>query len=228
VGLGLVLAQSTPSVAAQTEGESVRTIQVSGEGQVQAEPDMAIVRLGVQTEADTAEEALAANNEEMTAVISITLEAEIDENDIRTEGFNLQPVYESGNNNQPRELVGYRVSNIVRITVRDLTMLGQLLDTAVAAGSNNIQGIQFQISDRAALEAAAREAAMMNAQEKAEQLTDLAGAALGPVHTILETSSVRPVAFSVADEAAAAPGVPIQAGTQTIQASVQVTWEIEE
>ena len=232
VGMGLVLAMQTPPTAvAQTEanGDSGRTIQVSGQGQVQAEPDMAIVHLGVQTEADTAGEALEANNEEMAAVISATLEAEIDESDIRTEGFRLQPIYESSNNNQSQELVGYRANNMVRIAVRDLTMLGDLLDTAVAAGSNNIQGIQFQISDQAELEAAAREAAMANAQEKAEQLTELAGAELGPVHTILESSGVRPVAVSLADEELAAGGsVPVQAGTQTIEASVQVTWEIQE
>ena len=227
VGMGITMAlQPASHAVAQTEEARLRTIEVSGQGQVQAEPDEATVRLGVQTEADEAGAALEENNERMTAVISATLDAGIAENDIQTEGFRLNPVYDSSPNAQSRELTGYRASNIVRITVRDLAGLGELLDAVVAAGSNTIEGIQFEVSNEAELAAAAREAAMQDAQEKAEQLTDLAGAELGPVHTILETGGARPLSISVADEANLAADVPIAAGTQTIQASVQVIWEI--
>jgi hypothetical protein len=227
VGLGIALTlQPANQAVAQTEEESLRTIEVSGQGQVEAEPDRATVRLGVQTEADEAGAALEENNERMTAVISATLEAGIEENDIRTEGFRLNPVYDNAPNTQTRELAGYRASNIVRITVRDLAMLGSLLDAVVEAGSNTIEGIQFEISNEAELAAAAREAAMQDAQQKAEQLTELAGAELGPVHTILETGGARPLTASIAEEASLAADVPIATGTQTIQASVQVIWEI--
>jgi uncharacterized protein len=229
VGMGMTLmAQPTARVAAQTDASQPRTIQVSGRGQVSAQPDRAVVRLGVQTEADTAQAALAANNEQMTAVISATLEAGIDEADIQTQGLRLQPVYNSGSDTQQPELTGYRANNTVQITVRDLDRLGELLDTAVAAGSNTIEGIQFEVSNQADLEAAAREAAMQNAQDKAEQLTKLAGAELGPVQTILETggSSPRPVTLASQESAVSAASVPVQAGTQFIEASVQVTWEI--
>ncbi len=229
VSVGAVLyALPADSVAAQTETstDTLRTIQVSGQGEVRAEPDRAIVRLGVQTEADTAQSAMQTNSESMTAVISATLDAGIDQADIQTEGFRLQPVYQSSDNSQSPELTGYRVSNIVRVTVRDLTQLGDLLDSAVSAGSNTIEGIQFEISNQAEMEAAAREAAMNDAQQKAEQLTNLAGAELGPVHTIIETgvSSPRPVALAAQESPAAS--VPVQPGTQLIQASVQVTWEV--
>jgi hypothetical protein len=227
VGLGIALTlQPANQAVAQTEEESLRTIEVFGQGQVEAEPDRATVRLGVQTEADEAGATLEANNERMTAVISATLEAGIEENDIRTEGFRLNPVYDNAPNTQTRELAGYRASNIVRITVRDLAMLGSLLDAVVEAGSNTIEGIQFEVSNEAELAAAAREAAMQDAQQKAEQLTELAGAELGPVHTILETGGARPLTASVAEEASLAADVPIATGTQTIQASVQVIWEI--
>lgn len=227
VGLGMTLpALSTVPAAAQTDTDRLRTIQVSGSGQVNAAPDQAVVRLGVQTEADTAQAALEANNEQMTAVISATLEAEIDQADIRTEGLRLQPVYESPSGTQSPELTGYRASNMVQITVRNLAGLGELLDTAVAAGGNTIEGIQFEISSQADMAAAAREAAILNAQEKAEQLTELAGAELGPVQTILETGRSSPVSASLASEESLAAGVPIQPGTQSIEASVQVTWEI--
>ena len=229
LGVGLTLIMQPPlPVAAQTgqTTDDLATIEVSGHGQVQAEPDQAVVRLGVQTEADTAEAALEENNERMTAVISATIEAGIEESDITTEGFRLQPVYETSTDGQSRELVGYQASNMVRVMVSDLQMLGALLDTAVTAGSNNIQGIEFQIRNREELEAEAREAAINNAQEKAEQLTQLAGADLGPVHSIIEVSGGGPVPFALADQAAAESSVPIQAGTMTIQANVQVVWEI--
>ncbi|MBK8901644.1 MAG: SIMPL domain-containing protein [Anaerolineaceae bacterium] len=229
LGVGLTIITQPPlPVAAQTgqTTDDLATIEVSGHGQVQAEPDQAVVRLGVQTEADTAEAALEENNERMTAVISATIEAGIEESDITTEGFRLQPVYETSTNGQSRELVGYQANNMVRVMVSDLQMLGALLDTAVTAGSNNIQGIEFQISNREELEAEAREAAINNAQEKAEQLTQLAGADLGPVHSIIEVSGGGPLPFALADQAAAESSVPIQAGTMTIQANVQVVWEI--
>ncbi len=230
MGVGLTLISQPPlPVAAQTSqttDDNLATIEVSGQGQVQAEPDQAVVRLGVQTEADTAEAALEENNERMTAVISATIEAGIEESDITTEGFRLQPVYETSNDGQSRELVGYQANNMVRVMVTDLPMLGALLDTAVTAGSNNIQGIEFQISSREELEAEAREIAISNAEEKAEQLTQLAGAELGPVHTILELGGGGPVPLGVTDQVALETSVPIQAGTQTITANVYVVWEI--
>jgi len=227
LGIGVALmALPTAPVAAQSDTPQVRTIQLSGHGQAEAEPDQAIIRLGVQTEADTAQAALEANNEKMTAVISATLESGVEETDIRTQGLQLQPVYDNPNNSQPPELTGYRASNIVQITVRDLDQLGNLLDTAVAAGSNTIEGIEFEIGNQAELEAAAREAAMLNAIQKAEQLTELAGAELGPVQTIVETGRTSPVPISVAREESLAANVPVQPGTQSVQASVQVTWEL--
>lgn len=226
VGVGATLISSPAPVVAQTDGAAPRTIQVSGRGQVSAQPDQAIVRLGVETEADTAEAALEENNDRVTTVISVTLDAGVAEDDIQTQGFNLRPVYDTPQEGQT-QLTGYQASNIVRITVRDLSQLGTLLDAVVSAGSNSIQGIQFEISNQAELEAAAREAAMANAQEKAEQLTSLAGAELGPVQTILETGGFSPVSASVVQEEALGAEVPIQPGTQTIEASVQVTWQIQ-
>jgi uncharacterized protein YggE len=109
-----------------------------------------------------------------------------------------------------------------------LSQLGTLLDAVVSAGSNSNEGIQFEISNQADLEAAAREAAMENAQEKAEQLTSLAGGQLGPVQMILETGGFSPIPVQVAQEEVLESGtVPIQPGTQTIEAAVQVTWQIQ-
>jgi uncharacterized protein YggE len=227
-GIGIALSDFAPAPAAAQEATTaLRTVQTSGSGQVSLAPDQATVRLGVQTEAKEAQQAIADNSEQMTAVISATLESGIDESDVRTEGFRLQPMYDQPADGGPSTVSGYQVSNIVSITVRDLSQLGDLLDTVVVAGSNTIEGIQFEISNQVEAQDAAREAAMADAQRKAEQLTGLAGTSLGPVQTIVETGGAVPVAAEAPMVTAMAAGVPVQPGNQTVQASVQVTWQIQ-
>ena len=217
------------AVSAQTDVDSTeaRVIQVTGYGTVSARPDTAVVRLGVETEADTAEEALDENNVRMSGLISVTLEADVAEDDIQTEGLRLQAVYNNQNNDAPRQVVGYRASNIVAVTVRDLDGLGTLLDAAIAAGGNTIQNISFEVSDREELMAAAREAAMNNATEKAQQLTTLADAELGEVLTIIEFGGVPPAPVALEAAQTTASAVPVAPGTQEIQATVQVSWRIQ-
>ncbi|MCA9874675.1 MAG: SIMPL domain-containing protein, partial [Anaerolineales bacterium] len=228
-GLTFFLGGYSQTAVAQTDEQpsqssAQRTLTVSGQGQVMVQPDMATVNLGVETEADTAVDALDQNNEQMQQVISTTLDADIAEADIQTQGLSLNPVYNQPTNGGSAELTGYRARNVVQITVRDLDNLGTLLDDIVSAGGNTIEGIQFQVSDRADQEANARAAAMENARQKATQLADLADADLGPIITINETGFSAPTPYSANLAAAESVAVPVQAGTQTINYSLNVTW----
>lgn len=216
---------------AQDDGATAaaeRTISVSGQGRVSARPDMAVVWLGVQTEADTAGDALEENSVQMQSVISTTLEAGVEEDDIQTQGIRLQPIYDQPQDAQEREVQGYRASNIVEVTVRNLDELGTLLDAAVEAGGNTIDNIRFEIGGSDEVLAQAREAAVDNARAKAEQLASLLNVELGDVLTISETSFSPPMPV-VFEEAAAdrATAVPVQPGTQSIEVSVQITWQIQ-
>lgn len=227
---GMWLAQANAATAvAQSDGDGAteRVIEVSGHGSVEATPDTAVIRLGVQTEADTAVDALDQNNVRMQDVISATLDAGVAETNISTTGLSLRPVYERSEDGEAPTLVGYRASNIIEVTVVNLDDLGALLDAAVEAGSNTIEGIRFEVSDRADLIVAARDAAMNDAIAKAEQLTAVAGAELGDVLTIREVSSTDPVPVREETLAAADAAVPIQPGTQTIDVRVQVSWRIQ-
>jgi hypothetical protein len=204
---------------------------VTGTGQVQAQPDRAVVRLGVQTQADSAQTALADNNEQMQAVLDALTGAGIPAENIQTQSLRLQPIYEERPGSQgqgtPRELVGYRAANVVEVQSEDLAGLGQLLDAAVQAGGNTIQGIRFEVSDSTELADQAREAAMTEAERKASQLASLAGAELGEVLTINESSRTpRPVALEAGMARAEAVSVPVEAGSQTIEVDVQVTWRL--
>lgn len=223
-------AQTDEPATQETGSEAKRVITVQGHGEVTARPDQATVRLGVQTEAESADEALSQNNVRMQEVISATIEAGVAEDDIQTQGLRLNPVYTRGDDDGgERTLTGFEAQNSVSITVRNLESLGELLDTTVEAGANTIEGIRFQVEDAQALRAEAREEAMNDAIDKAEQLTELAGAELGEVLTISETGVTpppRPVALEAEAAAGAAQAVPVSPGTETIETDLQVSWRI--
>jgi uncharacterized protein YggE len=230
----LLLQPGYDTVSAQAETGSIqsrRTLNVSGSGQVSARPDTAIVTLGVQTEAEQANVALSENSQQMQAVIDALKKAGVAAEDIQTQVINLQPRYEQppapGPSTLPGtpKLVGYVATNTVEVTVRQLGTLGELLDAAVQAGGNQIEGISFEVSNPATLLDQARAAAWQDAQHKAEQLAGLAGAKLGEVLSITESSQTpRPVLQAV--QAAPAAAVPVEPGTQTIEVDVQVTWSL--
>jgi uncharacterized protein YggE len=232
-----LLPASAPTLSlAQEEAEEAcycdfkRTLNVSGTGEALAQPDAAVITLGVSTEDKEAGKALKLNNTEMSAVIEALTDAGIAPKDIQTQTIRLSPRYERptprvGETAQA-ELVGFVATNIVEVRVRKLAGLGTLLDAVVEAGSNQIQGIRFEISDRSDLYDQAREAAWENALAKAEQLAEMAGAELGPVINISE-SSHTPVRYAErAMGFAADAGVPVEAGTESVQLSLQVTWAL--
>jgi uncharacterized protein YggE len=210
----------------QTIDDNTRTVTVSGTGEMTTPSDMAIVRLGVQTSAETAQEALDDNSQQVQSLLQVLRDAGINSSDIETQSINLNPRYDREQDSP--EVTSFEASNIIMVKVREIDSLGEILDAAVEAGSNTIQGIHFQASDSADLVEQARELAVENAQEKAEQLVDLVGAQLGSVITIEETSSTpitlapREVEFAQADTA-----VPVEPGSQTIQVHVRITWEME-
>lgn len=215
------LAQTIP----QTPVDQPRTVSVTGTGEVSVVPDVAILVLGVQTDAEEASNALTQNNDATQAVLDQLTASGIAEKDIQTQAINLSPRYDQSTNVNGRgEVIGYTAQNTLEIRVHDLEMTGDILDMAVQAGANLIQSIRFEVSDPTQAVSQAREAAMKDARDKAAQLVTLAGAQLGPVLTIQELTSTPVQRDQV--EALAAP-VPIAAGTQSIQIQVSVTWAIQ-
>jgi uncharacterized protein YggE len=209
-----------------------RTLNVSGTGEAVAQPDTAVVTLGVMTEAKEAGDALKENNTLMSAVIEALVESGVATEDIQTQAIRLSPRYERPAPRQgttpPPELVGFVATNTVEVRVRRISGLGATLDAVVEAGGNQIQGIRFEISDKSELYDQAREAAWADAKNKAEQLAGLAGAELGPVITISE-SSHTPVRYAERAMAFTADaGVPVEPGTESVQISVQVTWALQD
>jgi len=182
-----------------------RNITVSGRGQVSAQPDQAVIYLGVQTEARSAEQALAENNSQTQELLKALEESGVPARNIQTQA--LQPY---------RQVEGYRATNTVEVTVHDLKQVGRLLDVASETG-DNIHDIQFEVSNPTAQLDQARQAAIENAQYKAEQLVALLDTGLGEVLTISETSHEAP-SFD------GPSGTLIEPVPQLLQVDVQVTW----
>lgn len=210
-----------------------RTISVNGTGSAQVQPDVALINFGVQTDAKTASEALAQNNEQMNAVLNTLRSAGIANNDIRTTIVQVYPRYDappqpqSGQNGQST-LAGYTATNSVEVRVRNLDNLGVILDKVVSAGGNRIDSIRFDVSNQDAAMQQAREAAMQNARNKAEQLARLSNGKLGAVVTITENSQGPIVFDSIArEQAAGGAAVPVAPGTQPVNVNLQVTWELQ-
>jgi uncharacterized protein YggE len=226
--IAATLAAASPALA--QDNKMPRLISLSGNGEVRRAPDIAFVTTGVLSQGATAAEALAANTSAMNALFAALKDAGIADKDVQTSNFMVQPRYNFQENKAP-ELVGYDVSNNVTITVRKIGDLGALLDKVVQAGSNQINGIGFDVSEPSASLDQARKLATEDATRKAKIYAEAMGVTLGPVMSISEGVSYQPPTpmargkVMMAD-AAAAP-VPVAAGEQRLSVDVNITWEIK-
>ncbi|MDX2257310.1 MAG: SIMPL domain-containing protein [Hyphomicrobiaceae bacterium] len=207
--------------------ELPRTVTVSAAGTVAADPDMAYVQSGVTTEAPSAREALDANSAATRNLIDGLKALGLTAKDIETTTFAVNPVYDYSRDGKPPRLTGYGVTNEVRITVRDLPRLGELLDKMVSLGANQMRGLSFEVSTAETLRDEARRAAIANARRRADLYAEATGAKVGQVVTISEETAHVPFAPKAAmARSAAAEAVPIEAGQAQLEARVTVTWEL--
>ncbi len=213
-----------------SEGQMQRLVSVSGTGRVEVQPDMATIQIGVETQAETASEALQQNNTRMQALLDALAQSGVASEDIQTQSVQLFPIY---SNPQPGDetgpvITGYTASNIVMVRVRDLEELGTLLDTAVEAGGNRIHGISFEVSQPQEAMSQAREQAFEDARAKGNQLASLAGGELGGVVSISESSFLPPPIFTQGGtfERDLAAAVPVSPGVQTVEVTIQVAWQL--
>jgi uncharacterized protein YggE len=225
VGSIALVGMRPQTTVAQSNVVPIRQITVVGQGDASGTPDTASVQIGVQSEAATSREALTDNNGKMAALIAKLKELGVAEKDIQTSNLSIYPRYD----NDGKAIIGYQVSNMVSIKIRNLADAGSLLDQVVSAGANNLSGIMFMIDDTKALEGQARDAAIADARARAQAMAQAAGGSVGQVLNITENIGSTPVPLMMeraAVAADAAGSVPIQSGEQTINASVQITFEL--
>jgi len=172
----------TAMLAFSTAQAAERAVTVTGEATVSVPPDTAVIRIGVSSLEKTAREAGEANAKQMTAVLAAIKASGIAERDIQTSRLSLQPQYDP--NKGGTRLTGFQANNQVTIRIRDIDSLPTVLDRAIAAGANEMSGIEFVVSEQSKLLDQARDEAIADARRKAELYAKAAGAKLGQVISI--------------------------------------------
>ena len=210
--------------------EAARTISVSGVGSVAAAPDMAEVRVGVETRARSARDALRANSDAMAALFATLAAAGIAERDMQTTSLSLYPEFDQRSGSGQPGVSGYVASNGIYLRIRAVAETGRILDELSASGANSIQSVSFSVADPSELQDAARRAAVADARRKAEIYAAEAGVTLGPLVAISEGGGVAPFggAPEVMMERSFDAAVPVAAGETTITAQISAVWRIAE
>jgi uncharacterized protein len=208
-----------PHLGRSATGSTGSTITVTGSGTVDSTPNQASFDFGVTTNGATAAEALSGNASQARAIIAALKKAGIPSADIQTTQVSLWPQTSSNG----REITGYQALNSVDVTAA-LGRSGQLVDAAVRAGANNVDGPNLDTADKASLYNRAVDQALSDAKQKAQAIAKASGLTLGRALKVREGSTQTPIVYSDALVARPAVAPPIEAGTQKIQASVTVTY----
>ena len=208
------------SSASGTTTTTQRIVTTSGHGTVTAVPDQAVVSAGVSTRAATAQAALAQNADQMQRVIAALKNA--GGTDVQTQEVSLYP-----QTNDQDTVTGYSAQNSVSAKAA-VAKAGALVDAAVAAGANTIDGPSLAVSDQDALYRDALERAVADARAKAEALAHAGGFTVGPVFTVAENAAGPQPLWNAAAVPSAAKDAttPVEPGTQDLTADVTVSFEI--
>ena len=202
------------------------TIIVSGTGRVAVQPDLADLRLGVTVTKPTVEAARGEAAATMDAILRTVEGAGVARADVRTAMLSVQPRYDYRDGRAP-VLTGYEISNLVEISVRDLSTLGDVIDGTLAAGAASIDALTFRLADPTSAERDARRQAMAEARSRAEVLAEAAGLTIRAVSVVIEGPPVRPpVPVAKAERMALAADVatPVEAGSLEVTVTVSVTF----
>lgn len=230
-GLAAVILLTGVGANAQ-QVEQLRTIGVSGQGEVRAEPDRATVTLGVESRKPKLEDARAAVAKTVDAVLKLTRELKVDPKLVRATRINVQPEYNwNANNANERTLIGYFVSRQVEVELHDLEKLGQLLERSTDLGVNQMGDPRLDSSKRQDLVREALAKAVVDARQNAEVIAKAAGAKLGNARTINANTEFSPppmpmVRAMAMDAREAKTSAPYQSGEMTFNATVSVQYDL--
>ena len=224
----LAACNTTTPVSAGGGVTNIRTISSSGTGEVYLVPDVAYVYVGVRAEADEVSTALSDNNLQANAVAQAVKDLGVEAKDIQTTSFNVYPMQDYAPDGTISRKY-YVVENTVYITVRDLSKLGTLLDSVVSSGANTINGITFDVQDKEAAVAQARDLAIQNAMSEAEAIAQTSGVKLGELQNVSVYANNYPTTVYDAKggNMAMSASVPISAGQMVITANASMTYEIK-
>ena len=220
------------------EFEAQEVITVSGKGEIYAKPDLAIVDFSVVSEAKTVGPAMEDNTKKMNGVVEAVKNLGVQEQDLKTTSFNISPRYEwyypqtclYPPCSQNRALVGYEVTQTLQVKIRDMAKIGDIIQKATAAGSNQAGDLQLTIDKQDELLKQAREQAIEKAKNKAEELASQLGVKLVRITNFSESGASPYLpnymeAKGLGGSEAAAP--QIETGQNKIAVTVSITYQID-
>jgi len=217
------------------EIETKNTISVSGKGEIYTQPDLSIVVFSVKTEKTTVAKAMEENVEKMNDIIEAMKNLGVEEKDLKTINFNISPRYEYRDYNVypstgRRVLVGYEVTQSLQVKIRDLTKIGQIIQEAADLGSNQLGNLQFTVDEQDEFKSQAREEAIKQAKEKAEEIASQLGVDLVRITGFSESSQFPYYEYrnlAAEDIGIGGAGAPqIETGQNKIEVNVTLTYEI--
>lgn len=209
---------------------TTNTVSFNGSGKVLATPDVAILDLAIVTDGTTSKEAQDANSKKSKTLTDFLKGQDIDENDIKTTGYNIYPQYTYPSYAKP-QITGYQVNQTIQVKVRDLEKIDRILDGVVTNGVNQINSFQYTIDDAEELREQARQKAIADAREKSDKLEGQLGIHLGKVVGFSENTAGFPVPVYY-DRAASGGGMggggpSVPAGQNEIVVDVTLTYQIK-
>jgi uncharacterized protein len=225
LALGSGIAAGDPS-----GNPGTRTIQVSGSGEAHAAPDYATLNLAIETHAKTAAEA-AERNAELAQKINQALTQKLGgKGKISTGGYSLDPEYNNPQADERPRIEGYQAQNSITVETASLDLMGPLIDTAIAAGANRVNSLDFSLRDNTKARNDAIASAAHDAQAQAQALAASLNVKLGPIISASTESQARPVpmmAMARMNSAMASAPTPVNPGDVSVPATVSLTYAIE-
>lgn len=238
----------TPQVNEKAEVvcDTGRSIQVSGTAAVNVIPDRVLIQLGVQSNATTPQRVEAVNSATINKMIRALKALGVEEKDIVTDWYVIEPIYDDSNS---LTIEGYRIHNIVAVTLRDISKVNKVIVASLNAGANQVVNVEFYLSNLRKYRDQARDLAMKAAQEKARDLAVAAGAQTGCVMSVNENTwsyynggwygwygqsqnlwtqnTVQNAAPAGGENSALAEGGPVNLGQISVRAEVSASFSMK-
>ena len=225
--LALVALAGCGEASTTPAGAAANTVTASGAGTTQAVPDTAEMSFGVTTTSPNAKSALDEASKSAEQIASAVKKQGIAGEDVQTQDVSVYP--QTVDQNGKQVITGYQASLNVRVKVRDISKLGEVISAANAAGANDISGPTFTVADPAPARAKAIEEAVDDARKSAEAMAKAAGKSVGGVLSMSSSDAglVPGPMYGTADMAGTAKAVPIEPGQLDITANVVVVFELK-
>ena len=212
--------------------QETRTISVDGTSVIKAMPDRATVNISIESTAKDAKEASAQNAIVMNKIQKDIMALAITKDNIKTTNYNLYPLYNRKDNGR-QEITGYSVSNQITVTVDNIDIVGNVIDTAINAGANSVNSVEFSLKDPQSYKYKVLVQAINDAKRKADIIAKTLGknvvnvVSVNSNNSYIEARTFNSMMYAkAADSAAVGASSPIQAGDISVKANVSIVFEI--